>query len=270
MAAAPWLGDFSTTAIVVAEFGTYNSSGASVTRNVNGTVSVFESTSTVALSSTAITDNEDYRGVTGAHAIWVDLSLATPVIGRDYTILIANSSVDAATVSAPLATFSIRNRAHRPSSTGGVVVATNNDKTGYSLSQSFPSNFSLLSVSSSGTVTVGTNNDKTGYTASSVTDKTGYSIAVGGIGSSAIASTAAQFIADALLDRDMSVGTDSGSTSVRTVRQALRPLRNRFGFGAAGSTYQVYKEDDATLSWTSIVTQSSDAIPITGSDPLGP
>lgn len=84
--------------------------------------------------------------------------------------------------------------------TAGVTVTTNNDKTGYSLTQTFPTNFSSLSIDasgrvdvikiagttqtardigasvllssgtgtgqillSSGTITVGTNNDKTGY-----------------------------------------------------------------------------------------------------------
>lgn len=50
-------------------------------------------------------------------------------------------------------------------------------KTGYSLTQSFPSNFADLAITvTTGQVTVGTNNDKTGYTASTVSDKTGYSI----------------------------------------------------------------------------------------------
>jgi hypothetical protein len=35
-------------------------------------------------------------------------------------------------------------------------------------------------------------------------------------------------VADAILNRDMSTGTDSGSTTVRTVRQALRFLRNKW------------------------------------------
>jgi hypothetical protein len=192
MAAAPWLGDFSTTAIVVAEWGTYNSSGASVTRNVNGTVSVFESTSTVALASTSITDSEDYRGITGAHRILVDLNIASTLvtIGRDYSILLANSSVDSATVSAPLATFSVRNRALRPSSTGGVTVATNNDKTGYTITGSSTVIAGAVwgttrsahastdtfgeSNSTAFSVTVGTNNDKTGYTI------TGSSVAISG------------------------------------------------------------------------------------------
>jgi hypothetical protein len=48
--------------------------------------------------------------------------------------------------------------------TTGVTVTTNNDKTGYSLTQTFPTNFSSLSITAGGAVTVGTNNDKTGYT----------------------------------------------------------------------------------------------------------
>lgn len=37
------------------------------------------------------------------------------------------------------------------------------DKTGYSLTQSFPTNFSSMAITGGGAVTVGTNNDKTGY-----------------------------------------------------------------------------------------------------------
>jgi hypothetical protein len=47
--------------------------------------------------------------------------------------------------------------------TDGVTVTTNNDKTGYSLTQAFPSNFAALAITAGGAVTVGTNNDKTGY-----------------------------------------------------------------------------------------------------------
>lgn len=48
-------------------------------------------------------------------------------------------------------------------SSGLVTVGTNNDKTGYSLTQTFPTNFSSLAITVGGAVTVGTNNDKTGY-----------------------------------------------------------------------------------------------------------
>ena len=51
-------------------------------------------------------------------------------------------------------------------SSGAVTVGTNNDKTGYSLSQSFPANFSSLAITVGGAVTAGTVSDKTGYSLS--------------------------------------------------------------------------------------------------------
>jgi len=71
--------------------------------------------------------------------------------------------------------------------------------------------------------------------------------------------------ADALLNRDMSTGTDSGSASVRTVRQALRFLRNKWSI--AGTTLTVTKEDDTAASWTAIVSTDAAADPVIGSDP---
>lgn len=71
--------------------------------------------------------------------------------------------------------------------------------------------------------------------------------------------------ADALLNRDMATGTDSGSPTVRTVRQALRFLRNKWSI--SGTTLTVTKEDDATASWTSTVSTTAGADPVTGNDP---
>lgn len=70
--------------------------------------------------------------------------------------------------------------------------------------------------------------------------------------------------ADTMLNRDMSTGTDSGSATVRTVRQALRFLRNKFSI--SGGTITVYKEDDSTASWTGAVTTAS-GNPVTEIDP---
>ena len=74
-------------------------------------------------------------------------------------------------------------------------------------------------------------------------------------------------IADELLDRDMGLGTDSGTETVRTVRQALRMLRNRW-YIDSGVLY-VYAEDDATLSWTGQPSTDANAEPITGVNPAG-
>ena len=75
-------------------------------------------------------------------------------------------------------------------------------------------------------------------------------------------------VADAILDRDMATGADSGSTAVRTVRQALRFLRNHWAIVAGILT--VFKEDDTTVSWTGVATTSGSADPITEIDPAGP
>lgn len=83
-----------------------------------------------------------------------------------------------------------------------------------------------------------------------------------------VSTAAGNSVADQILDRDMATGTDSGSTTVRTVRQALRFLRNKWSI--AGGTLTVTKEDDTTASWTSAVTTSATADPIIASDPAGP
>ena len=80
-----------------------------------------------------------------------------------------------------------------------------------------------------------------------------------------LSSAARNAAADSLLNRDMSVGTDSGSATVRTVRQALRFLRN--AWTVSGSTLTVKREDDTTTDWTGTVSQDGSANPITGVDP---
>lgn len=50
--------------------------------------------------------------------------------------------------------------------TGRVTAGTVSDKTGYSLTQSFPSNFASMAITAGGAVTAGTVSDKTGYSLS--------------------------------------------------------------------------------------------------------
>lgn len=75
-----------------------------------------------------------------------------------------------------------------------------------------------------------------------------------------ISTTTQNAIADAILDRNMATGTDSGG---RTVRNALRALRNKVDV-ASGI---VYKEDDSTTAWAFAVTTNASANPITIIDP---
>ena len=68
--------------------------------------------------------------------------------------------------------------------------------------------------------------------------------------------------ADALLNRDMSAVSD---TNARTPLNAFRFLRNKYSI--TGTTLTVTKEDDTAAAWTSELTTSASADPVTGSDP---
>jgi len=127
-----------------------------------------------------------------------------------------------------------------------------------------PANFGVTSIDSNGRVDV-IKIAGTTQTAGDVGIKTGFSLAATGLDAVTESATGAKALADALLNRDMSVGTDSGSPTVRTVRQALRFLRNKWSI--SGTALTVTKEDDTTSSWTGTVTASPGADPISGNDP---
>lgn len=69
--------------------------------------------------------------------------------------------------------------------------------------------------------------------------------------------------ADALLARDIGSGTGAGTLEERTVRSALRAVRNRNDYANG----VVYKEDDTTQAWTYTKTTDAAAEPVTGVDP---
>ena len=81
----------------------------------------------------------------------------------------------------------------------------------------------------------------------------------------ALATDAVTEIADGVLARDIGSGTNAGTLDERTVRSALRFLRNKWS--VAGTTLTVTAEDDATTAWTSALSSSASAEPVTGSDP---
>lgn len=71
--------------------------------------------------------------------------------------------------------------------------------------------------------------------------------------------------ADAILARDIGSGSGAGTLDERTVRSALRFIRNKWS--TSGATLTVTKEDDSTTAWTATVTTSAGADPIVGNDP---
>lgn len=91
--------------------------------------------------------------------------------------------------------------------------------------------------------------------------------AAGAIDAASLSADAGAELADALLDRDMSTGADSGSSAVRTPRDALRALRNRVDL--SGNTMTVFDEDDVTAAWTASLTTTADHAFPTEFDPNG-
>jgi len=104
------------------------------------------------------------------------------------------------------------------------------------------------------------------FTTANQVDAQVITVATGAIGTGDIAAACLNEIADAVLDRNMATGTDSGSTTVRTVRQALRASRNKVAIVAGTAT--VYKEDDTVASWTAAISTTA-GNPISEVDPAG-
>lgn len=169
-------------------------------------------------------------------------------------------------------------------------------KTGYTLTQTFPTNFADFSITATSglvtlaavthtgaiiptttavtnAVTVGTINANV-ITASSINANaiTSAKIAANAIGASQMAtgaiatgvidSTARDEIADSHLNRDMSAVT---VTNTRSPINCLRFLRNKWSIAA--SVLTVTEEDDTTTAWTSTLVGTAGADPITSSDP---
>jgi len=109
--------------------------------------------------------------------------------------------------------------------------------------------------------------DSLTFTTANQVDATTVTISTGAVSAAALATDAVNEIADGILDRNMATGTDSGSTTVRTPRQALRAIRNKVAIATGTAT--IYKEDDATSSWTAAVTTTA-GDPISAVDPAGP
>lgn len=113
----PYLGDFAAGATVHHIWSTQGADGASITRAVNGTISVYKNNG-VTQSVSGITDTEDFDALTGIHALNVDLSSDGTFYsaGANFSIVLSGATIDGKSVNAVLGHFSISNRTHIPQS----------------------------------------------------------------------------------------------------------------------------------------------------------
>lgn len=178
-----YLGDFAEDATVHFIWASYDSSGASVTRATDGTVSVYKDNGTTQ-STAGVTDTEDFDTLTGIHACTIDTSAdAFYATGANYTVVLSAATIDGQTVNAVLAHFSVENRTAFPKA-------------------DYPTNFADLAITAStGRVTAGTVSDKTGY---------------------ALTTAERNSIADALLKRDWTSVSGEAARSVLNALRFLR------------------------------------------------
>lgn len=123
-----YLGDFPTGATVRLPWNTNGADGASITRSTNGSIRIYKNGSDVQrTSSSGITDNEDFDGVTGAHLLTIDLSdndhAGFYAAGNDYSVMLVGAVIDTLTVNAFLGSFSIQNRYPSPAVIAAAVTA---------------------------------------------------------------------------------------------------------------------------------------------------
>jgi hypothetical protein len=222
-------------------------------------------------------DVPDAAFAAGASDVTIVVRGASGTNGAVLTVTLSSGGLTAAqTADAVLdAVASIHNNA-------GSIGASIQDKAGYSLStpQSFSTTGSVGSVTGNvaGNVT-GTVGGVVGNFVGNITGSVATVANPGNIVSSIwdeqrTGHTAAgsfgeklqtNALADEMLARDLGSGLNAGTAEERTVRSALRALRNKVNVGS--SQMVVKKEDDTTDAWTATVTTTAVSSNVSGIDP---
>ena len=221
-----YLGDITLGDTIDFKFSTVGTTGAPTTLAGTPAVSAYVGNSTTQLTA-GITLTVDFDGVTGLHNVRVVASGANGYAAQTNVDLVVTTGTVGGTsvVGYVIGSFSIENR-----STQALATAAN-----------------LAVVAGYLDTEIAAIKAKTDNLPAAPA-------AVGDI------PTAVQN-ADALLGRNVSGGSSTG----RTVKQALHVLRNKSA--VAAGTLTVYDTDDATSSWTATVSSDAAADPITGIDP---
>lgn len=128
-----YLGDFPADQAIYFMWNTNDQLGESVTRSVDGTISVYKDASNgtafdLTQVTTGITNDEDVDTLTGVHSCCIVTTDAWYETGHDYVVVLSAATIDGATMNAVIAHFSIENR-HMVGTDSALT-----DKTGFALS----------------------------------------------------------------------------------------------------------------------------------------
>jgi hypothetical protein len=260
-----YLGDFAAGATVRCPFNVMLATGESSSRDTNGSVRIYKNSSTTQrTSSNGITDTEDFDTLTGLGLVVVDLSDNTDAgfyaAGNDYFIVLEGVVIDGVTVNSCIGFFSIQNR--YSGGGGGLdaagvraavgLASANLDTQLAAIDDAVDTEIAALAATL--TTILGLLDTEV----AAIKAKTDLLPA-----SPADASDVpTEFeIADAILNRNLAGGSNGG----RTVRDALRPFRNKVEELLGVLT--VYCEDDTTPAWTAASTRDTTAGAVTAVDP---
>lgn len=272
-----YLGDFGAGDTLDFKFTTFRpSTGAPFTLAGTPAVSVYKDNSTTQ-STAGVTLTVDFDAVTGLHHVRITTASDGTFYadGSAFECVITAGTVDSVSVvGSCIGRFTLRDQACLYPTTHATkldVSAAGNagidwanvssPTTTLNLSGTTISTGQQITSVSSSVGSIASGGITSGSFAAGAIDAN--AIATDAITSAELSSTAIAEIADGILDRNLdSSGNEVSTTSSgRTVRNALRILRNKVD-ASSGSQVDVYNEADTSVIWSQPITTSVSADPI--------
>lgn len=272
-----YIGDFGAGDTIDFKFTTFRpSTGAPFTLAGTPAVSVYKDNSTTQ-STAGVTLTVDFDAVTGLHHVRITTTSDATFYSdaSAFECVITAGTVDSVSVvGSCIGRFTLRDQACLYPTTHATkldVSATGNAGIDWAnvSSPTTTLNLSATTISTGQTITsvsgsvgsVGSGGITAGSFAAGAIDAN--AIATDAITSAELSSTAISEIADGILARNLdSSGNEVSTTSSgRTVRNALRILRNKVD-ASSGSQVDVYNEADTSVIWSQPITTSISADPI--------
>ena len=279
-----YLGDFNASDIIDFKFTTFRpSTGAPFTLAGSPVVSVYKDNSTTQ-STAGVTLSVDFNAVTGLHNVRITTSSDATFYanGGEFECVITTGTVDSVSVvgscvgrftlgvtasnvwDALLASYAVNNsfgqRVLRSTTSQSTCAVTGSNHIAADIHELQPAVISAADFADSALVIAGTSG--TGVKAYLAPDSiTAGVIANNAIDAASITADADEAIADAMLNRNLAGGSNTG----RLVKEALYALRNKSEI--VGAQLNVYNATDGAIAWSATVSSSASADPVTGIDP---
>ena len=292
-----YIGDFSKNDTITFMFTTFRpSTGAPFLLAGTPVVSVYKDNNTTQ-DTAGVTLTTNYDSVTGLNFVSISTSGAFYVDGSSYECVITTGTVDSVSVvGSCVGRFTMRDQAYLypttagrtldASASGQVIVVTNNDKTGYSLttaplnatqtadsvwnallaSYTTANSFGArvvrtLSSSTTNEVTIGgSNHIAANVHAMQNNTITAAAIATGAIDADALATDAVNEIADGILNRSLATAGSAGNITITSIVASVFQASNSLAvndqvtfIGTAPTSFnvgQVYYVNSSSLSST--------------------